>query len=139
MKLINLLPILISISLPLYCQWAEFPVEKYKYFEQNEKPDLKIFGGVGKMFISLQAKNVEFIGVEYKDQMTVDNNEEWTEVNGPFKENPIYNFAFSEYEITQIYIIDSLNYKFHGNEKNSYRDIEGFVKLKKSGKFSTLR
>ena len=114
-----------------YSQSAEFPVEKYKFYKRTNQSDLKKFSGVGKLFINLQSNNIEFIGIEYKDQMTVDDNKNWIEKNGPSSINPVFDFAFSDYVITSVIKIDDNYYKFKGNEEYYGRSIEGFIKLRK--------
>lgn len=138
MRLITISIFFLTSIFQLHCQWAEFPVEKYKFYKQTNKDDLRKFSGIGKLFITFQHKNIEFIGINYKDQLTVDEHGNWIEQNGSSSENPIFDLAFSNYEITNIVMVDSSYYKFQGHEVFSFRSIDGYLKLKKTGRISHI-
>ena len=92
---------------PAYGQWAIFPVERYDYYKRTNAEDVKVFAGIGKLYISLMYNKIEFVGVRYKDQVTFDDNKGWIEQNGTSSTNPIFDIAFSDYTLTDINKIEN--------------------------------
>lgn len=125
--------LLLLNTFTLYSQefrWSQVPVEKYKYFINKDKSIRKEFAGVGKLFVSFDNKNIEFIGLEYKDKSIAASLYDTT--------NTVFNFAFSEYEIERITRVDNYHFKFDGREKFYGRRIDGFIKTKKVNVVSML-
>ena len=96
-----------------------FPAERIAFmFDDKSKKINSIFSGVGKMYISINHKKGEYIGLKYRN------------IKDP---NSILDFVYVDIAITEAHDNQKDMCFFKGHENYEGRDIEGFIKYSEFG------
>jgi len=100
--------------------WAVFPVEKYEYMADKKTEKYMKDGqlkAIGRIYVSLERKEIIFYGLRTKD--FVDGDSE-------------FEFTYEDFKLKKVIKLDNENYTFEGIREGTFeRFISGKIQLKK--------
>lgn len=99
--------------------FSVFPAERTSFmFDEKTKKVIPYFSGVGKMYVSIEQKKGEYIGLKYRNIKD---------------HNSILDFVYVDIVITESHDNKKDMCYFKGYENYERRDIEGFIKYSEYG------